>query len=54
MLQGSDAASNPDSSVPESWTAEQYEPDATPSASASYLKFMKRLRRQPEQCLRYG
>jgi hypothetical protein len=37
-----------------SWAGEEYEPDRVQCMQGSYLKFMKRLGRQPQQCARYG
>jgi hypothetical protein len=36
------------------WAGEAYEPDSTRTADAAFLKFSRRLRRCPEQCVRYG
>jgi hypothetical protein len=35
-----------------SWAAEEYEPDNVQCMQRSYLKFMKRIARQPQQCAR--
>lgn len=35
-----------------SWAGEEYEPDAVQCMQRSYLKFMKRIARQPQQCAR--
>lgn len=35
-----------------SWAGEEYEPDSVQCMQRSYLKFMKRLARQPQQCAR--
>jgi hypothetical protein len=35
-----------------SWAGEEYEPDSVQCMLRSYLKFMKRLGRQPQQCAR--
>jgi hypothetical protein len=37
-----------------SWAGEEYEPDRVQCMQGSYLKFMKRLGRQPQQCARCG
>jgi len=36
-----------------SWAGEEYEPDNVRCMQRSYLKFMKRLARQPQQCARW-
>ena len=36
------------------WTGETYEADAVKAVDTAFIKFTKRLRRRPEQCLRFG
>lgn len=53
---GGDAASAMEADVSdggsESWAGEQYEEDHLRGVEGSYLKFAKRLARQPDQCAR--
>lgn len=51
---GGGAAADAEGEGGASWAGEEYEPDSVSCMQRSYLKFMKRIARQPQQCARWG
>lgn len=41
------------SSSASAWAGEAYEADAVKAVDTAFIKFTKRLRRKPDQCLRF-